>query len=129
MITILIKIDFESEVPIYFQLRNEIIKAIARGELLENTSLPSVRTLANELDINMHTVNKAYNILKEEGYVKIDRRKGALISYAFKNFNEEFKNTLDEELEIFIAQSVARGIEKDLVINKINNIFAKYMKE
>lgn len=129
MLTILIEIDFENEVPIYLQLKNEIIKAIARGELLENASLPSVRTLANELDINMHTVNKAYNILKEEGYVKIDRRKGALISYSFKNFNEEFKNTLDEELEIFIAQSVARGIEKDLVINKINNIFAKYMKE
>lgn len=77
----------------------------------------------------MHTVNKTYNILKEEGYVKIDRRKGALISYTFKTFNEEFKNALDEELEIFVAQAVARGVEKDLIISKINNIFSQYIKE
>lgn len=122
----LLKLDFESEIPIYTQLKNEIIKAVALGTLVENDSLPSVRNLASDLEINMHTVNKAYSCLKEEGYVKMDRRKGALISYDFKKENENFTNILKEELEIYVLQCVARGLDKELMLNEISNIFSKY---
>ena len=71
----IIKIDFESEEAIYIQLRNQIIMGIATDRIREGDSLPSVRQLAENIGINMHTVNKAYAVLKQEGYIKLDRRR------------------------------------------------------
>ena len=76
----LIKIDFSSDEAIYQQLCNQIILGIATANLEEGDALPSVRQMADEIGINMHTVNKAYTILKQEGFVKVDRRRGAIIS-------------------------------------------------
>ena len=76
----LIEIDFNSEEALYLQLCNQIILGIATSRFREGDSLPSVRQLADSIGINMHTVNKAYTVLKQEGYVKVDRRKGAIVS-------------------------------------------------
>ncbi len=76
----ILQIDFESQIPIYEQLKRQIIQGIAKGYLKPNDPLPSVRQMAEDIGINLHTVNKAYNILKSEGYVTIDRRVGAVIS-------------------------------------------------
>ena len=75
-----IKIDFNSDEAIYIQLRNQIIMGIATSQLAVGDSLPSVRQLADYVGINMHTVNKAYSVLRQEGYIKLDRRKGAVIA-------------------------------------------------
>ena len=75
-----IEIDFNSDEAIYMQLRNQIILGIATSRFQEGDMLPSVRQLADTIGINMHTVNKAYTVLKQEGYVKVDRRKGAMIA-------------------------------------------------
>ncbi len=72
-------IDFNSDEAIYIQLRNQIILGIAMERIHEGDSLPSVRQLADNIGINMHTVNKAYSVLRQEGFVKLDRRKGAVI--------------------------------------------------
>src|SRR5690625_6547452 len=76
----LIQLDFESEVPIYEQLKNEIIIGIAKKQLLPGERLPSVRTLASDIGINLHTVNKAYQQLKQEGYLLIHRQRGVVRS-------------------------------------------------
>ena len=76
----ILKIDFDSDMPIYVQIKNQIIEGIAKGEIDKGEELPSVRALAEDIGINMHTVNKAYNMLKDEGYIKIDRRKGAIVA-------------------------------------------------
>ena len=76
----IIEIDFNSDEALYMQLRNKIIMGIATSQFHEGDSLPSVRQLADTIGINMHTVNKAYTVLKQEGYVKVDRRKGAVIA-------------------------------------------------
>ena len=76
----IIEIDFNSDEALYMQLRNQIIMGIATSQFHEGDSLPSVRQLADTIGINMHTVNKAYTVLKQEGYVKVDRRKGAVIA-------------------------------------------------
>ena len=65
----IVRIDQKSEEPLYLQIRSQIIAAIARGELVPGTALPSVRSLASDLGINLHTVNKAYAVLRDEGYV------------------------------------------------------------
>ena len=76
----LIKIDFQSDEALYIQLRNQIILGIATSTLHEGDVLPSVRQLAEDIGINMHTVNKAYSVLRQEGFVTIDRRRGAIVS-------------------------------------------------
>ena len=65
----LLEIDEQSEQPIYQQLIDQIIVGIAKGELVPNESLPSIRQLADEIGVNMMTVSKAYNKLKQSGYI------------------------------------------------------------
>ncbi len=76
----IIEIDFNSDEALYLQLRNQIILGIATARIREGDELPSVRQLAGDIGINMHTVNKAYAVLKQEGFVKVDRRRGAVIA-------------------------------------------------
>lgn len=75
-----IKIDQTSEDPLYLQIRSQIIEAIARKELMPGTALPSVRILAGDLGINLHTVNKAYAVLRDEGYLIMRGRSGAYVA-------------------------------------------------
>ena len=77
---VIVKIDKMNPTPIYRQLRNEIVTAIATGELRPGDQLPSVRSLAGDLGINLHTVNKAYAILRDEGYVLMRGRAGAVVA-------------------------------------------------
>lgn len=76
----IIRIDQRADEPLYLQIRSQIIGAIARGELEPGSALPSVRSLASDLGINLHTVNKAYAVLRDEGYVLMRGRSGAYIA-------------------------------------------------
>lgn len=76
----IIRIDQKADEPLYLQIRSQIIAAIAHGDLEPGTALPSVRSLASDLGINLHTVNKAYAVLRDEGYVLMRGRSGAYIA-------------------------------------------------
>ena len=76
----IIKIDFNSDEAIYMQITNQIIMGIAKRQICDGDQLPSIRNMADEIGINMHTVNKAYTVLRQAGYVKLDRRRGAIVS-------------------------------------------------
>ncbi len=76
----ILRIDQTSPHPVYLQIRDQIVGAIARGELLPADRLPSVRTLASDLGINLHTVNKAYAVLRDEGYLLMRGRSGAIVA-------------------------------------------------
>ena len=76
----IIKIDFNSDEAIYMQITNQIIMGIAKRQICDGDQLPSIRNMADEIGINMHTVNKAYTVLRQAGYVKLDRRRGAVVS-------------------------------------------------
>ena len=93
----LIELDFNSDEALYIQLCNQIIVGIATARIREGDPLPSVRQLAESIGINMHTVNKAYTVLKQEGYVKVDRRKGAVIAVDIDRLRalEEMKKIAD----------------------------------
>ena len=119
----LLKIDFESETPIYEQLRRQIIIGIAKGELEAGEELPSVRQLGGDIGINLHTVNKTYNILKSEGYLIIDRRKGAMIKDNLPKAQEEYLQILREELNYLIADSKNRNIDKEEFIKICSDIY------
>ena len=96
-IEMIIEIDFNSDEAIYVQLCNQIILGIATSQFREGEQLPSVRQLAETIGINMHTVNKAYSILQQDGFVKIDRRRGAIIAIDINAHSIQLKVS-DEEL-------------------------------
>lgn len=125
----ILKIDFDSEIPIYMQIKNQVVEGIARGELEEGEELPSVRGLADDIGVNMHTVNKAYSLLKDDGYIKIDRRKGAFISLNLRNSDEGFKENFNYELEYYMAECFNRGISKEDIKSYIDTIFSSFKKE
>ncbi len=120
----LIEIDFNSEEALYLQLRNQIIMGIATMELQEGDSLPSVRQLAESVGINMHTVNKAYTVLKQEGFVKVDRRRGAVIAIDLDKMKaiEELK----KDLFVALAKSSCKGISRQEVHELIDELYSEY---
>ena len=119
----IINLNMNSDVPIYVQLRNEIVMGIGRGELKRGESLPTVRQMAADIGVNTMTVNKAYRILKDEGYIEIDRRHGAKVNPSI-NLSFEFKEKLESELELLVAESVLKGISKEEFLNMFNSVFA-----
>lgn len=120
----MIEIDFNSDEAIYLQLRNQIILGIATSRFHEGEQLPSVRQLAEDIGINMHTVNKAYTVLKQEGYVKVDRRKGAVIAVDEDRMNTISK--LREELQVILAKSICKNISQEEVHALIDEIYEDY---
>lgn len=120
----LIEIDFNSDEALYLQLRNQIIMGIATMELREGDSLPSVRQLAETIGINMHTVNKAYTVLKQEGFVKVDRRRGAVIAVDFDKMKA--LQDLKQDLLVALAKSSCKGISRQEVHALIDELYSEY---
>lgn len=120
----LIKIDFNSDEAIYMQLRNQIILGIATAEIREGDPLPSVRQLANNIGINMHTVNKAYNVLKQEGFIQLDRRRGAIICVDVDKLKA--LAMMKEQLYVLLAQGSCKGITKDEIHKLVDEIYEEY---
>lgn len=106
----LLRLDMTGDAPIYQQVRNQIVLGIGSGKLKPGQSLPTVRQLAEDAGINAMTVSKAYTILKEEGFIEIDRRHGAKISQSL-SASSAFLERLEEELSLIIAESRARGLD------------------
>lgn len=119
-----IEIDFNSDEAIYVQLMNQIIMGIATSRLQEGDTLPSVRQLADTIGINMHTVNKAYSLLRQEGLVTIDRRRGAIIALDVDKIKalEEMK----QNLMVALARGCCKNITRAEVHNLIDEIFDEY---
>ena len=112
----IIKINMKSETPIYLQLRNEIVKGIGKGEFEIGESLPTVRQMAAELGVNTMTVSKAYQLLKSEGFIETDRRKGTIVCNPQSDENKldgEFQEKLADELELLSAEASIRGMEQE----------------
>lgn len=112
----IIELNYTSDTPIYLQLRNEIVKGIASGQFKYGEALPTVRTLAKELQVNNMTVNKAYSLLKQEGYICIDRRHGAKVQPTIDN-SYEHQEKLVNELELLASEAIVKGMDKETFID------------
>ena len=122
----LIEVDFNSDEAIYVQLQNQIIMGIATEMIKEGDTLPSVRRLADNIGINMHTVNKAYSILKQEGCIQLDRRRGAVIAIDVDKARALLK--LEEQLRILLAKGCCKNITREEVHTLVDEIFDEYGK-
>ena len=122
-----IEIDFNSDEALYLQLRNQIIIGIATSQYQEGDTLPSVRQLADTIGINMHTVNKAYTILKQEGYLKLDRRKGAVVALDIDKYQAKLE--MEEAMRVILARGVCKGLSCQEAHQIIDQIFSEFNKE
>ena len=124
MTQMIIQIDFNSSEAIYMQLCNQIIIGIATSKLQEGDPLPSVRQMADTIGINMHTVNKAYAVLKQEGFIQLDRRRGAVVAIDVNRIKA--MEGLKEQLLVLLAQSRCKGITREEVHTLVDEIFDEY---
>ena len=120
----LIKIDFNSEEAIYMQLRNQIIMGIATSEIREGDSLPSVRQMADTIGINMHTVNKAYAVLREEGIIQLDRRRGAVIAIDVNRL--QALDDMKRQLRVVLAKGHCKSITREDIHELVDEILNEY---
>ena len=123
----LVTIDFNSNEAIYIQLRNQIVLGIATAVIREGDNLPSVRELAENIGINMHTVNKAYSILKQEGYLQLDRRKGAIIAIDPEKYDARL--AMMENMRVILAEGICKDISCEEVHQIVDSIFREFKKE
>ena len=118
----IIRIDELSDVPIYQQIRNQIVMGISSGDLEGGEQLPTVRALALEMGINTMTVSKAYQLLKSEGYIMTDRKNGARI-----RSNIEQRGSMSTanrtELKRIVSEARLSGIPKEEVLKLVDEYY------
>jgi len=117
----ILKIDMSNDIPIYQQIRNQIVFGVAKGELKSGESLPTVRQLAADIGVNPMTVNKAYAILKNEGTIIIDRRHGAKISLKSMD-STTFDLDFDQRVILLISEASTRGAKKEELSEHISKL-------
>lgn len=117
----LVEIDFNSDEAIYIQLRNQIFVAIATSQLKEGESLPSVRALAEKIGVNMHTVNKAYSTLRQDGFLKVDRRRGAVVAVDIDKLDSMAK--MKAYLRPLLARGICKGLTKDEIKEIVDQLY------
>ena len=123
----IVEIDFNSEEALYIQLINQIIIGIATDQIREGDTLPSVRQLADNIGINMHTVNKAYSVLKQEGFLHVDRRRGAVIA-----LDTDKMRTISEmrrDLSVILARGVCKNVSREEVHDLVDSIYDAFTAE
>lgn len=121
------EIDFDSEEALYVQLRNQIIIGIATERIRVGETLPSVRQLADAIGINMHTVNKAYSVLKQEGFVKLDRRRGAVIALDIDKLRAI--SEMEQDLSVILARGMCKNVSREEVHQLVDTIFNTFSGE
>lgn len=119
----LIRLDFKSEVPIYLQLRNQIVLGIGRGDLRVGENLPTVRQLAQDAGVNAMTVSKAYSLLKSEDFISIDRRHGATVNPARKENGAA--ESLEPQLELMVSEAGLKGIRESEFLSICRQVYAR----
>ncbi|RDW20865.1 GntR family transcriptional regulator [Oceanobacillus arenosus] len=125
-----ININLESAEPIYIQLEHQIIEGIAKGKLSPGDPLPSVRSLASDIGINLHTVNKVYQLLKQGGYIVIHRQKGVVINPdGPPKADEEYKQNLIASIHPLIAASICRGMDEEAFLRICKEVFNEFTEE
>ena len=117
----ILQFDFSSDVPIYLQLRNQIVIGIGSGKLKQGDKLPTVRALAEESGINVMTVSKAYNLLKQEGYIVTDRRKGAVVAY--QSTAPAVKDETIAALRLHLHELRLAGMSKDELHQLVEKLY------
>lgn len=118
-------ISNSSSVPIYEQIKNAIITAIMNGELNEDESIPSIRSLAQDIRISVMTIKKAYDELEKEGYIITRQGKGSFV--APKN-TELAKEKARKDIEDHMSKIIMIANKFDINEDDVLDLF-KFLME
>ncbi|MGN7310999.1 GntR family transcriptional regulator [Alkalicoccobacillus gibsonii] len=125
----IITLDFESKDAIYTQIIQQVIIGIAKGDLQPNDPLPSVRSLASDIGINLHTVNKAYQQLKQDGYILIHRQKGVVVHPdGVKKADSAYIESLKQTLKPIMAEAVCRELKEEELMSLYKEVLQEFKK-
>ncbi|CAM5207574.1 GntR family transcriptional regulator OS=Ureibacillus acetophenoni OX=614649 GN=SAMN05877842_11845 PE=4 SV=1 [Ureibacillus acetophenoni] len=120
----IIQIEPDSEKPIYTQLTNQIIEGIARGTIKPGDSLPSVRSFAADLGVNMHTVNKSYHELEKKGIIQIVPKSGAVIIKQ-EGYDDTTYQKLKDEMRPYVAEAIVFGMNEANIQQLVKSIITE----
>ncbi|MEV4987949.1 GntR family transcriptional regulator [Pseudarthrobacter sp. LMD1-1-1.1] len=120
----ILNVDLAADLPIYQQIRDQIVEAIAHGALTEGSPLPPTRTLAADFGINFHTVNKAYDLLRQEGLIRLSRGTGAVVTAAATD--QLLPSDWTARARTLLAEAVARGMPADDVLQACRTLLDSF---
>ncbi|MCH6471526.1 GntR family transcriptional regulator [Sinomonas terrae] len=120
----ILTVDLDSELPIYQQLRDQIVEAIAEGVLIEGSSLPATRALAADFGINFHTVNKAYDLLRQQGLIRLNRKTGAVVTPTVAT--PPFLAEWTARARTLLAEAVARGLPAEEILEACRSVLDSF---
>ena len=120
----ILNVDLAADVPIYQQIRDQIVEAIAHGALTEGSPLPPTRTLAADFGINFHTVNRAYDLLRQEGLIRLSRGTGAVVTAAATD--QLLPSDWTGRARTLLAEAVARGMPADDVLQACRTLLDSF---
>nr|WP_201761851.1 GntR family transcriptional regulator [Nonomuraea sp. K271] len=121
-------LDLDSEVPIYQQIRDRIVEGIARQQAREGDPLPSTRQLAADFGINFHTVNKAYDLLRQQGIIRINRKSGAVVRRDATTGPPEaaFIDDWEERVRVLLAEATVQGMDRQDVLRRCEALLVNF---
>jgi DNA-binding transcriptional regulator YhcF (GntR family) len=122
-------LDLESAVPIYQQIRDRVIEQIATGEARRGDPLPSTRQLAADFGINFHTVNKAYDLLRQEGVIRVNRKSGAVVDrdqHGADPAGDAFVRDWHDRLRVLLAEATVQGVPHQDVLAHCTDLLATF---
>lgn len=120
----ILSVDLAGDVPIYQQIRDQVVEAIAHGVLTEGSSLPPTRALAADFGINFHTVNKAYDLLRQEGLIRLSRKTGAVVTASAAD--QLLPSDWTARARTLLAEAVARGVPADQVLQTCRTLLDSF---
>lgn len=120
----LLSIEPDGATPIYQQIRDRIVEAIADGVLTEGSPLPATRALAADFGINFHTVNKAYDLLRQQGLIRLNRKTGAVVTATAAD--APFRAEWTAKARTLLAEAVAKGLAADEVVAACRSVLDSF---
>lgn len=120
----MISIDYQSKLPLYEQIAQRFQTLILKGVLAPGGQMPSVRTLAVELSINPNTIQKAYSLLEQQGYIYPVKGRGNFVSESSALVQQE-KESLLEDVRRLAEEGKELGIQRTELIQVIDRIYRK----
>ena len=121
------QVDLKSGIPIYIQIMDQIKHLIATGVLQRGQQLPTIRELAVELTINLHTVAHAYAELEREGFLTIQRGRGTFISDG--HTDQELGDLRAEKLQALVESMFAEVVNLGYDADEVEQVMAAQIKQ
>lgn len=121
-----IVLELDSDKPLYQQIHDQVVEGIAVGQLVEGESLPSTRQLAADFGINFHTVNKAYDLLRQENFLRLNRKTGAVIHIAAPPRPDIYRDQWQAQIRVMLAEAFVKGLNRDEILELCRAILSDF---